>query len=75
MAASLELEAEEYRELDDKRVLVLLRAHGRGKTSGVELGKVQSQGAALFVLRDGAVTRLAAYTSHARAFADLGLRR
>jgi hypothetical protein len=40
MAANLELEAEEYRELDDKRVLVLLRAHGRGKASGVELGKV-----------------------------------
>jgi ketosteroid isomerase-like protein len=29
-------EAEEFRELDDQRVLVLTRRHGRGKTSGLE---------------------------------------
>jgi hypothetical protein len=68
------LEAEEYRELDNKRVLALLRAHGRGRTSGVELGEMQSQGAALFEVREGNVTRLVSYTSRARAFADLGLR-
>jgi hypothetical protein len=28
-------EVEEYRELDDKRVLVLARRHGGGKTSGL----------------------------------------
>jgi ketosteroid isomerase-like protein len=67
------LEGGEYRELDDERVLVLLHVWGRGKTSGVELGQMRSQGAALFHIRDGKVTRLASYTSRARAFADLGL--
>jgi hypothetical protein len=33
-------EAEEYRELDDERVLVLTRNSGRGKTSGLELGQM-----------------------------------
>src|SRR5438876_1037754 len=30
-------EAEEYRELDDERVLVLLRRSGRGKRSGIQI--------------------------------------
>jgi ketosteroid isomerase-like protein len=67
------LEAEEYRDLDSERVLVFLQAHGHGKTSGVELGQMHSQGAAMFHIREGVVTRLASYTSRARAFADLGL--
>jgi ketosteroid isomerase-like protein len=51
-------EAEEYRELDSERILVLYRRRGRGKTSGVELGKV---------------TRLVGYFDRDRALADLGL--
>jgi ketosteroid isomerase-like protein len=46
-------EAEEYREIDGERVLVLLRFGGRGKTSGVEIGQMQSNGANLFHIRDG----------------------
>jgi ketosteroid isomerase-like protein len=66
-------QGEEYRELDDARVLVLAGNTGRGNTSGVELGQVQPKGAALFHIRDGKVTRIAVYWSRERALADLGL--
>jgi hypothetical protein len=36
--------AEEYRELDDERVLVLIRVSGRGKTSGLEIEQLGSRG-------------------------------
>ena len=38
-------EVEEYREVDDECVLVLLRFSGRGKTSGLEVGQVAGEGA------------------------------
>jgi ketosteroid isomerase-like protein len=66
-------EAEEYRELDNERVLVLIRRGGRGKTSGLELGQMRTQGAGLFSIRDGKVARLVVYNDPDRAFADLGL--
>ena len=65
--------ADEYRELDDERVLVLFHYTGRGKTSGLELGALQTLGAALHHIRDGKVTRIVSYYDRARAFADLGL--
>jgi ketosteroid isomerase-like protein len=37
-------EAEEYRELDGERVLVLMRHGGRGKTSGVEVEQLDRCG-------------------------------
>jgi hypothetical protein len=46
---------------------------GRGKASGVELGQIRSEGAALFRIRDGKVRSLIAYLDRARALADLGL--
>ena len=36
-------EADEYRELDGECVLVLNHWSGRGKTSGVEIGQIQSK--------------------------------
>jgi ketosteroid isomerase-like protein len=66
-------EAEEYRELDDERVLVLLRRIGRGRRSGIELGQVGSKGAALYDIRDCRVTRQWIYFDRERALADLGL--
>jgi ketosteroid isomerase-like protein len=66
-------EVEEYRELDDERVLVLGHIRGRGKTSGLELGQVQAKVAAVYHVRDGKVVRLVAYFDRDRAFADLGL--
>jgi ketosteroid isomerase-like protein len=67
------LEAEEYRELDGDRVLVLDHLSGRGKTSGLELGQMRAAGAWLFYIRDGKVTRMVRYLDRERAFADLSL--
>jgi hypothetical protein len=69
------VEAEEYRELDDERVLVLTRNTGRGKASGLELGQLGTKRANLFDIRDGKVTRLILYNDRDRVFADLGLAR
>jgi ketosteroid isomerase-like protein len=65
--------AEQFRELDDERVLVLDHGSGRGKTSGLEVGRVRVKGATLFHVRAGKVTRLVTYFDCERAFADLCL--
>jgi ketosteroid isomerase-like protein len=62
--------ADEYRELDEERVLVLTRFAARGAESGVD---VETQGAVLFHVRDGKVKRLVRFWSADRAFAELGL--
>jgi ketosteroid isomerase-like protein len=66
-------EVDEYRELDRERVLVLVRQSGRGKGSELEIGEMGEQGANLFLIRDGKVTRLVSYWDRNRALADLGL--
>jgi ketosteroid isomerase-like protein len=66
-------EADEYRELDGERVLVLDHRHGRGKTSGLELGRMRTRGATLWHSHDGRVTKLVIYHDRDRALADLGL--
>ena len=66
-------EGEEYRELDDERVLVLIHRTGLGKSSGLGLGHMQTKGANLFHVRDDRVTRLVLYFDPRRALADLGL--
>jgi ketosteroid isomerase-like protein len=66
----LHFEAEEYRELDDERVLVLDHRSGRGKGSGVE---VQANSAFLFYVRDGKVVRLVTYWDRNRALKAVGL--
>ena len=65
--------ADEYRELDDERVLVLVHHRGRGKTSGLEIGQIDRGTTLLFQLRDGKVTKHVVYFDRDRAFADLGL--
>jgi ketosteroid isomerase-like protein len=67
--------AEEYRTLDDERVLVLGRLSGRGKTSGIELGELHARGAGVIHVRDGKVTKIVSYYDRDRALADLGLER
>ena len=66
--------ADEYRELDGGRVLVILHARGRAKASGVDLATWDKRkGANVFHIRNGKVTRLVLYWEAARALADLGL--
>jgi hypothetical protein len=67
--------AEEYREVDDERVLVLVHLTGRGKTSGLEIGQVRVKGAELFHVCGGKVTTLVLYMDRDRALTDLGLAR
>ena len=69
------VEADEYRELDEERVLVALTAQGRGKASGLDIGATgaRRRSATLFHLRAGKVTRLVPYFDRARALADVGL--
>jgi ketosteroid isomerase-like protein len=62
--------AEQIRELDDGRVLVLVHVVARGKASEMELGQMHAQGASMFSVRDAKVTRLACYFDHARALPD-----
>jgi ketosteroid isomerase-like protein len=67
------VEAVEYRELDEERVLVLGHFSARGKTSGLEVGQMRTKGANVFHVRDGLVTRLVIYFDRDHALTDLGL--
>jgi ketosteroid isomerase-like protein len=64
---------DEYRELDEQRVLVLVHRSGRGKASGFELAQMNTEGATLYEIRDGKVIRMLNYWDRRRAFIDLGL--
>jgi hypothetical protein len=61
------MQAEEIRELDDERVLVLHRYSGRGKSSGMELDEVQAKAAMVLHVREGKVTCLVGYNDRDRA--------
>jgi ketosteroid isomerase-like protein len=67
------LVADEYRELDGERILVLVRRSGRGKRSGLEIAQIRGQEAHVIDMRDGQVIWLAQYFDRDRALADLGL--
>jgi ketosteroid isomerase-like protein len=68
------VEAEEYRELDDERVLVPFHFNARGKASGLEVGQIWTKGAQVFHVRGDKVTRIVQYLDRENAFADLGLK-
>ena len=44
-----------------------------GKTSGLDLGQMESKGTDVWQIRDGEVVGLTIYYDRARAFADVGL--
>jgi ketosteroid isomerase-like protein len=64
---------EEIREIDDDRVLVLLKNEGRGKGSGIDLGEISVKSANVFTVHHGKVTRLVLYWDREKAIKDLGL--
>ncbi len=66
-------QADEYRELDDQRVLVLTRITARGKAGGLVAGQMRAKGATLYHISGDKVTRLVYYWDRDRALADLGL--
>ena len=70
----LRCEADEFRVLDDERVLVLMHFRGRGKTSGLEVGDIHMRGANLFHVQGGKVTSLVCYFDRDRALEALRLR-
>ena len=63
---------ERFHELEDGRVLVLLRNTGRGKGSGIDIREL-SRSANVFTIRNGKVTSLVAYWDREQAISDLGL--
>jgi hypothetical protein len=65
-----QLEPEEFRELDEERVLALFRRVGTGKSSRLEM---RSTGALVFHIQGGTVRRLTIYWDREGALADLGL--
>ncbi len=64
---------EEYRLLEDGRVLTLGRFTAHGRASGMDLGELAPRGANVFTLRGGKVVRLVVYFDRGHALADLGL--
>jgi ketosteroid isomerase-like protein len=66
-------QADEYRELDAERVLVLDHFSGRGKTSRLDVSQMRTHGAALFHLFGGKVRRLVIYWDREQALTELGL--
>jgi ketosteroid isomerase-like protein len=64
---------EEFRELDDGRVLVFLGNQGRGRGSGIDIGEITSKSANVFIVRGGKVTSLTLYWDREDAIAELGL--
>jgi ketosteroid isomerase-like protein len=63
--------ADDLKELDDTRVLVLNSYAVSGKTSGVSM---RSKGANVFHIARGRVTKLVHYWDRDRALTDLGLK-
>ena len=68
-----QVEVDDCRELDDRRVLVLWRYTARGRVSGLDAERMPEQGANVFELGDGRVRRLSTYVEAKHALSDLGL--
>ncbi len=67
------IEADEFRELDGERVLVLDRYGGSARASGIQLSAIQPRGVSLFHVHAGRVCRMVIYWERDSGLADLGL--
>jgi hypothetical protein len=67
------VQAEEYRELDEGRVLVLERHRGRFARAARQVWSGSTRRAQVFFIRAGKVTKLIAYRDRESALANLGL--
>ena len=67
------VEVEQYLQLDDERVLVLLHNHGRGKASGVDVEQIAARTANLLHVQEDKVIRFVMYWDRERAFENLGI--
>ena len=65
---------ERLRELDDERVLSIHHYRARGKKSGLDLGDMRGEAAAVFHVSNGRVTRIVHYFDRGAALEALGLR-
>jgi hypothetical protein len=71
---NVRIDIEKVRELDDGAFVALFRRFGRAKSSGiVELPGKEMEGAVVFHLHGGRVSRLVLYFERERALADLSL--
>jgi ketosteroid isomerase-like protein len=70
---SLHMELEDCRELDRERVMALHRFVASGKTSGVDVGRIETEGVGVFSLQDGQVTKIVHYYDRDRAIAEIGV--
>jgi ketosteroid isomerase-like protein len=66
------IRADDYRQLDDERILVMARLSGRGKASGLDVAQT-GRAATVFAVRGGKVRKIVVYWDGDRALADLGL--
>ena len=67
---SYRLEPEEVRQVDEDRVLALVREVARGRSSGVE---VESRWGYVLTVRDGQIVRVEAYRDADRALQAVNL--
>jgi len=54
---------DDYLELPGDRILVSFHCSGRGKASGVDIAQLQVNGATLFEVGDGKITRIVQYST------------
>ena len=64
---------DQVREVDDERVLSLHHYRARGKKSGLDLGDMRGEAAAIFQLSNGKVTRIVHYFDRSAALEAVGL--
>jgi len=62
---------EDLIEIDEERVLVLMRSNARGRSSGVEL--VDTKAATVFTVRDGQIVHSKLYPERRDAFSEAGI--